>query len=219
MDYETDFLSGLIELQHGEKVVDKLKKISKKVSWAKGWPEDNQAFWSAEAYMWKWKIEKEKRELITTELKKVCSKNNLDLGAGAYSYIPSVCFDFSDKALQFNDNCSKKLVGDLEKCFPFDDKSVDSITAVFVLNYINSFSNLLKEIFRVLKENGKFVAVFGAKGINEWQFTKEKNNFSSEQWGYEFSSLGFKVKFFEKSNLWFFVCNKKICSKNNDYKF
>ena len=209
MDYETDFLSGLIELQHGEKVVDKLKKISKKVSWAKGWPENNPAFWSAEAYMWKWKIEKEKRELIANELKKVCSKNNLDLGAGANSYISSTCFDFSDKALNLNDNCSKKIVGDLEKGLPFDDNQFDSVTAIFVLNYIDNFVNLLKEIGRVLKENGVFVAVFGAKGINEWQAVKEKNHFNNLQWNHEFSTLGFKVKFFEKSGLWFFVCKKQ----------
>ncbi len=209
MDYETDLLSGLIELQHGEKVVDKLKKISKRVSWAKGWPENNPAFWSAEAYMWKWKIEKEKRELITNELKKVCSKNNLDLGAGAYSYISSTCFDFSDKALNLNDNCSKKVVGDLEKNIPFSSEEFNSVTAIFVLNYIDNFVNLLKEIGRVLKEKGTFVAVFGAKGINEWQAVKEKNHFNNLQWNHEFSTLGFKVKSFEKSGLWFFVCDKK----------
>jgi SAM-dependent methyltransferase len=218
MDHETDFLSGLIELQHGEKVVDKLKNISKKVSWAKGWPDNNRAFWNAEAYMWKWKIDKEKRELIANELKKVCSKSNLDLGAGAYSYIPSTCFDFSDKALHLNDNCSKRIVGDLEQKLPFGDEEFDSVTAIFVLNYVNSLANLLKEITRVLKENGTFVAVFGAKGINEWQAAKEKNNFNYNKWKHKFSSLGFKFKSFEKKGLWFFICNKKICSINKDYK-
>jgi SAM-dependent methyltransferase len=209
MDFETDFLSGLIELQHGEKVVDKLKKISKKIGWAKGWPEKDEAFWSAEAYMWKWKIEKEKRELITVQLKKICSKNNLDLGAGAYSYVPSTCFDFSNKALSLNDNCSKMIVGNLEKSLPFNDYEFDSITAIFVLNYVDNFVNLLNEVNRILRSSGKFVAVFGAKGINDWQAIKEKNHFSKNQWKEEFSSLGFKVKFFEKNGLWFFVCEKQ----------
>lgn len=209
MDHETDFLSGLIELQHGEKVVDKLKNISKKVGWAKGWPNNDQAFWSAEAYMWKWKIEKEKRESITNELKKVCSKNNLDLGAGANSYVSSTCFDFSDKALQLNDNCSKRVVGDLEQKLPFNNGEFDSVTAIFVLNYVDNLVCLLSEIARVLKMDGTFVAVFGAKGINEWQAVKEKNKFSSIEWRNRFLSLGFKVKFFEKSGLWFFVCKKQ----------
>jgi SAM-dependent methyltransferase len=209
MDLETDFLSGLIELQHGEKVVDKLKKISKKVNWAKGWPENDRAFWNAEAYMWNWKIEKEKRKLIAIELKKVCSNNNLDIGAGAYSYISSTCFDFSDKALQLNDNCSKRVIGNLEKILPFNNEEFDSITAIFVLNYIDDFTNLLKEINRVLKKNGTFVTIFGAKGINQWQAIKEKNKFSKCQWNNEFSSFGFKVKFFEKSGLWFFICKKQ----------
>ena len=64
IDHDTEFFKGLLELHYGVDVVDKLKKISKKVNWAKGWPENDRAFWNAEAYMWNWKIEKEKRKLI-----------------------------------------------------------------------------------------------------------------------------------------------------------
>jgi hypothetical protein len=209
MDRETEFLSGLIELQHGEDVVDKLKKISKNVSWAKGWPKKKESFWSAEAYMWKWKIEKEKRELITKELKKFCSSENLDLGAGAYSYVPSICLDFSEKALNLNDNCIKKVIGSLEKKLPFDDQSFSSITAIFVLNYVKKVNSLLKEIYRILAANGKFIAILGCNGVNEWQATQEINKFDLASWKKEFSSTGFKVKFSEKQGLWFFVCEKQ----------
>jgi len=212
MDYETDFLSGLIELQHGEKVVDKLKKISKKVSWARGWPENDKSFWNAEAYMWRWKIEKEKRELIFKELKQFCSKNNLDLGAGAYSYTSSTCFDFSEKALHLNDNCSKTVIGTLEKNLPFETEQFDSITAIFVLNYIKDVVNLLGEINRIMKKDGKFIAVFGAKGINEWQASKEINHFDDNQWKKILSESGFEVNFLKKNNLWFLICDKKISS-------
>ena len=115
IDSETDFFNGLIELQYGQEDLIEMKKLAQKVSWAKGWPVDNIAFWNAEAFMWQQKIEKEKRELIRRELVFLESGNNLDLGCGSYSYIKSVGFDFSEKMLKFNDNCSEKVVGNLEE--------------------------------------------------------------------------------------------------------
>ncbi|MBU0459742.1 MAG: hypothetical protein KJ771_02950, partial [Nanoarchaeota archaeon] len=67
LDNESKFLSGLIELQYGQKVEKKMRGFAQEVEWAQGWPENKKAFWNAEAFMWERKISREKRELIATE--------------------------------------------------------------------------------------------------------------------------------------------------------
>ena len=47
MDKETAFLSGLLELQYGQEVENKLSLLSNNILWAKGWPHDNKAFCNA----------------------------------------------------------------------------------------------------------------------------------------------------------------------------
>ena len=207
MDYETEFFKGLIELQYGRNVERKLKKISQNVHWAQGWPEDKRSFWNAEAFMWGHKIETGKRELITSELKDFSGKN-LDLGCGAYSYIPSVGADISEKMLLFNEKCSDKVVADLEKELPFADASFDSTTAVFLFNYIKDYQNLLLEIKRVLKDKAKFMMVLYSGNINEWQRQKEVNNFDAQRWIGILENY-FSVFFYEKDGLWFFRCASK----------
>ena len=83
MDPETAFLCGLMELHYGQEVIDKLKPLSEKVLWAQGWPQDVKAFWNAEAFMWQYKIDKEKRESIGRELTFLEGGRNLDVGCGA----------------------------------------------------------------------------------------------------------------------------------------
>ncbi|MEK6969010.1 MAG: class I SAM-dependent methyltransferase [Nanoarchaeota archaeon] len=210
MDPETEFLCGLIELQYGLKVQEKLTVLAAKIPWAQNWPEDQQAFWNAEAFMWQHKISQEKRQLISQELKFLIMDlptKNLDLGCGAYSYLPSVGMDFSDKMLQFNDQCTEKITADLESPLPVKDNSFNSVTAIFVLNYIKNYSGLLLEINRVLKE-GVFVMVLYSKQINEWQRQKEVNAFTAEDWKAVLNRAGFIVDFYEKEGLWFFKCKK-----------
>ncbi len=206
MDQETEFLKGLIELQYGLDVEKKLRKISRDIPWASNWPEDIASFWNAEAFMWSHKISKEKRALLQQELTSLSSGKNVDLGCGAYSYLPSVGFDISEKMLLLNDNCKEKIVGDLEKGLPFKDYSFNSATAIFVLNYVRKYSALLKEIKRVLKPGGVFAAVLSAGEINEWQKQKEVNPFPSGKWLDVLQSAGFTVDFYEKQGLWFFRC-------------
>lgn len=213
MDPDTKFFSALIELQYGLKVENKLRDLAIKVDWAKGWPEDNKAFWNAEAFMWQRKIEKEKREFICTELKEIINvskslenSNNLDLGCGAYSYVKSIGFDFSEKMLQFNDNCKEKIIGDLERQLPFNKQQFDSVTAIFVLNYIQNYSQLLKEIVRILNKNGQFVMILSSKNVNDWQRQKEINNYSALKWQKILIEHGFAVKYYRKEALWFFKC-------------
>jgi SAM-dependent methyltransferase len=209
MDPETDFFSGLIELFYGEKVEDKLKYLSKKVSWAKDWPKNDVSFWNAESFLWGCKISKETRGLISRELKFLSEGQNLDLGCGAYSYLSSVCFDFSEKMLKLNDNCIKSVSGNLEHKLPFKGQEFDSVTAIFVLNYIRNYSQLFLEIQRVLNKEGIFVMVLGAKGINDWQKQKEVNDFDKRTWTNKLKDAGFNLRGYRKENLLFFVCKKQ----------
>jgi len=208
MDPETTFFEGLIELQYGKKVVNLLKPIAQKISWAKGWPEDDTAFWNAEAFMWERKIDREKRNLIFKELRFLIGGKNLDLGCGGYSYIPSTGFDFSSEMLKQNEQCTSKVQGDLEKKLPFRVKEFDSITAVFVLNYVRNYNGLLQEVSRVLKPKGIFVMVLYSGELNDWQKQKEVNRFSVKKWKSILKEVGFKVNFYEKGKMWFFKCGK-----------
>ena len=204
MDVETEFLTGLLELGYGEPVEEKLKLLAPKIFWARGWPEDKKAFWNAEAFMWGHKIGREARVLLTRELSFLRSGRNLDLGCGAHSYVPSVGLDFSEKMLQYNDQCPEKILGDLEQPLPFDDSQFDSVTLVFVLNYIKNYRALLQEVQRVLRPEGKCIAVLSAPGINSWQRQKEVNAFSPSTWQDILHSCGFKGEWQEKKSLYFF---------------
>lgn len=207
-DPETEFLCGLLELQYGLPVMEKLKHWSQIISWARGWPEDDVAFWNAEAFLWSHKIEKSVRRGITEELSLLSGGKNLDIGCGAYSYIPSVGFDMAEKMLQYNERCAEKVLGSLEEKLPFLDASFDSVTAVFVLNYVLRCKELLLEIRRVLSLKGCFVAVFSGKGVKEWQKQKEVRQKSFLEWRKVFEDAGFIVTAYEKEELWFFRCLK-----------
>jgi len=206
MDAEQRFIEGLLELQYGLDAVDDLKKIAPQGSWASDWPEDKRSFWNAEAFLWSRKIPKEKREMITKELSFLSHGKNLDLGSGAYSYIPSTCFDISPKMLQFNDNCKEKITGDLEKGLPFSNASFDSVTAVFVINYVQNYSSLCREIRRVLKKEGTFVMILSANPVNDWQRQKEVVSLPFLKWVKLLEETGFKVDHYLKEELHFFKC-------------
>ncbi|MEK6899627.1 MAG: class I SAM-dependent methyltransferase [Nanoarchaeota archaeon] len=204
--WETEFLTGLIELQYGRRVQRKMKRVASEISWAKGWPENKVSFWNAEAFMWGHKISAEKRGLIAKELEFLKGSKNIDLGCGAYSYLPSTGFDLSERMLLLNENCTEKISGDLEKPLPFTDASFDSATIVFVLNYVVDHSQLLNEARRVLKPDGSLVMVLSASPVNGWQRQKEVNAFTSERWISVLKKTGFMVSFKEKEGLWFFKC-------------
>lgn len=204
MNSETEFFGGLIELQYGQEAKKKLKRLAESIPWARGWPEDKKAFWNAEAFMWQHKISKEKRRLIGEELRFLQGGKNLDLGCGAYSYLPSIGLDISDKMLQLNEQCREKITGDWEKTLPFPDGRFDSVTAVFTLNYVENHLQLLSEIKRVLKDKGIFVMILSSKEINEWQRQKEVNSFPAGEWSTILRGSGFRTDFYEKGGLLFF---------------
>jgi ubiquinone/menaquinone biosynthesis C-methylase UbiE len=216
MDSETEFISGLIEIQYeqDQKLKDKvseLKDLTKNISWAHGWPENNVSFWNAEAFMWQSKIDKEVRELISSMLREICKEKVLDIGSGAYSYIPSVAMDCSQKMLDFNENAVERVLGNLEHELPFNDGSFDYVTAIFVLNYVKNIRLLLTEVKRVLKDKGKFVVVLAANKVKDWHRQKEVNSWSKEKWTELFQEEKFNVKLHEvveeKQNLYFFELN------------
>ena len=204
IDSETEFFKGLIELQYGLDVKRKLRDISNKVDWAKGWPNNKKSFWNAEAFMWQRKVDQKIRKKIKNELDFLKNGKNLDLGCGSYSYLKSVGFDLSEKMLNFNENCIEKVVGDLERKLPFESHCFDSVTAIFVLNYINNYSQLLQEVRRVLNKGGVFMMVLFAKEINSWQKQKEVNSFSWEKWEQILIENDFNIVFYEKEKLFFF---------------
>jgi ubiquinone/menaquinone biosynthesis C-methylase UbiE len=208
LDPETEFMTEMMKMGFGLDVKDKLLELSKQVDWLQGWPKSDVAFWNAEAFMWSYKINKELREIIFKELSflKKDNKMNLDLGCGAYSYIPSIGFDISPKMLQLNENCVKKVVGSLEQKLPFAAEEFDSITAIFVLNYVENYLSVLKEVKRILNSKGEFVMVLSVKGVNEWQRQKQVNNLSSKEWLKVLDDVGFKVECYEKKGFLFFKC-------------
>lgn len=208
LDAETKFLCGLIKLQYGRQVEPKLKSLAKQVEWAKGWPEDKEAFWNAEAFMWQHKIDQEKRTLIETELKFWSAGKNLDLGCGAYSYLPSVCLDLAPKMLNLNSRCLQKVLGDLEQPLPFKNEEFDSVTAIFVLNYVQHLSSLLAEIVRVLKSNGTAIFVLSATGVRDWPQQQEVNHYAVKGW-LTVLSQQFQVRSYTKKGLNFFVCRQR----------
>lgn len=207
--FEDKLLEQLLELQHGAINLSELTITANNVTWAKGYPNKKEAFWNCEAFMWQRKIDSNKRDLIKTELQKILGTkdiNNLDIGSGSFCYLPSVAFDCSKKMLNFNDSAIKKVQGDLEQNWPFDDNSFSSITAIFVVNYIENLNNLLSEVKRILKKEGKFIVVISAKGVSELHQKQEKHNLTKCQWEQVFMKKFDFVDSFEKEDLWFFVC-------------
>jgi len=203
-DNETEFFLRKLEFDYGDKKAEqKLRKLSREIGWLKGWPKDKKAFWNGEAFMWRNKISKEKRELIKKELAFLEGKNgkNLDLGCGSYSYVKSIGFDVSEKMLLLNDNLSEKVAGDLEEKLPFEDGEFDSVTMVFVLDYIKNYLGMLKEIGRVLKKKGRLVIVQGE--TNEWWGKKRKNKLGMKELREILKGEGFKVKGGKKQGLLF----------------
>ena len=201
---EDQFIIGLLELQYDSSVSLQLKPLAKNISWAEGWPDNNKAFWNAEAFMWQRKIDSNIRQLITNELQ-LLQGNNLDLGCGSYSYIPSTGFDFSEKMLDFNENLIKKVQGNLEEPLSFQDSCFDSITAIFVLNYVKDYQQLFSEIERILKSEGTFVMILSANPVKDWQRQKEVHTMSKDEWMNLLEQSGFSVTLKTIQNLLFFT--------------
>ena len=109
--------------------------------------------------------------------------------------------------LLLNGNLKEKVVGDLEEELPFKEREFDAVTLVFVLDYVENYLGLLKEVFRVLKKKGCLVVVQGE--TNQWWEKKKKNKFDREELRKVLKEEGFKVKFKNKQDLLFLIALKE----------
>jgi len=213
-EFEDKLLIQLLELQHGAIEISELKETCSQVDWAKGFPESKEAFWNCAAFMWQRKIKKDKREMIKLEIQNLLGTSkhkNIDIGSGSYSYIPSVAFDCSKKMLDFNDSVLEKVQGDIEAKWPFENESFETVTAVFVLNYLKNLDLVFSEIKRVLNQNGKLIAVISATGVTGLHKAQEKQQRSFESWKELFSNYFAVEKSYKKDGLWFFCLELLTC--------
>ncbi len=207
---KNDFFDVLFRLniisdkEEKKKLIEKATKIADKIPELKGWPKDSKKFWDVEAYAWLGQIPKKIRELIKTELMKRIPIGglNLSLGSGSYPYIEdSVLLDLSREMLKSVSTIKFKsrIEYNLEKGkVPFRSRSFDTVTMVFVIDYLKNLKTVLKEIKRILKKNGKLILVQSEKPINEVYRTQEVNHLLEEDIRSLLEEAGFEVKISKK---------------------
>ena len=109
----------LIDSQSKKELLQKAMKFANQIPEFKGWPHNDLAFWNAEAFMWRHKIDPELRDTIKHELVFRIGEKNLDLGAGNMTYTPNtVALDYSPEMLKLSE-AETKVEHDLEKPLPF----------------------------------------------------------------------------------------------------
>lgn len=85
----------------------------------------------------------------------------LDLASGAIrpSYFRFLKIDKKAKIISVNISGEMKpdIKADLEKRFPFKDREFDNVFCFNLLEHIYNYKNVIKESFRVLKNNGRFI--------------------------------------------------------------
>ncbi len=198
-------LNIISDKEEKKKLIEKATKIADKIPELKGWPKDNKKFWDVEAYAWLGQIPKKIRELIKIELLKRIPLGglNLSLGSGSYPYIEdSVLLDLSRKMLKSVSTIKFKsrIEYNLEKGkLPFRSRSFDTITMVFVIDYLKNLKSVLKEIKRILKKNGKLILVQSEKPINEVYRTQEVHHLIEEDIRLLLEESGFEVKISKKN--------------------
>ncbi|MEE9525219.1 MAG: class I SAM-dependent methyltransferase [Candidatus Woesearchaeota archaeon] len=120
---------------------------------------DKKMFWDLNSSRWEKEVPKKIRNLIKSKLK-VLKGKNLSLGSGSHPYVgSSVLVDFSSEMLK-KAKGKKKIVLNLDQGkLPFNKNAFDSVTMVFIVDYLKNLPNLFKEVKRVLKKNGKLIIV------------------------------------------------------------
>ncbi len=203
-----DFLNILLRLTYirdrkkRKELMKKAKKIADKIPEFRGWPKGKK-FWDVEALAWVVKIPKHVRQFIKKELMKRIKPGgiNLSLGSGSYAYVKeSVLLDYSEKMLEMVVvKFKKKVVHDIQKIpWPFKKNTFDSISAVFIINYLKNLKKVFKEAKRILKPKGKLIIVQSAKQLGEFYRTKEVKEYKPEEIKKILEQMGFKTKVEEK---------------------
>ncbi|MBW2981868.1 class I SAM-dependent methyltransferase [Candidatus Woesearchaeota archaeon] len=197
-------LSYISNKRQRQQLIKKAKDLSDKIPELKGWPSDSKKFWDAEAYAWLSKIPRKIRESIKQELMKriPSGKINLSLGSGSYPYIEeSILLDFSAEMLKSVPPIKYKarLEYDLELGkLPFKNNSFDTITMVFIIDYLKNINSVLKEVNRILKPKGKLILVNAKKPIDIWYRKHEVKQYSKDDIISLLKQAGFKVNIKEK---------------------
>ncbi|MBW2996539.1 class I SAM-dependent methyltransferase [Candidatus Woesearchaeota archaeon] len=179
-DLRDAFFNKLFFMNYSDRkrLFNEAKAIADKLPELRGWPSDSRKFWDVESYGWEARIPLRIREFIKEKLS-VLQGRNLSLGSGNYPYVRgSVLVDFSREMLNQAD-AKEKIVLDLDKeKLPFEDKSFDSVTMVFVVDYLRNLDMLLKEVKRVLKKDGKLVIVNTKKPIDDYYRIQEAKHYA-----------------------------------------
>ena len=123
------------------------------------------------------------------------------MGSGSYPYVKnSVLLDFSKEMLKSAGKAYKhKVLYDLDnETLPFKSESFNSITAVFIINYIKNPEYVLKEAKRVLNKKGKIIIVQSSKPIAYFYKIKQKKSWSAKEIEKILKQLKFKTKIIKK---------------------
>jgi ubiquinone/menaquinone biosynthesis C-methylase UbiE len=92
----------------------------------------------------------------------------LDVGAGdcrLYKFLKDkgiskyIACDISEEMLRRCKGANEKILCDLNKSWPIEDESIDVILAFFVLLHIQNLDNFFAEAYRVLKSDGRLIAI------------------------------------------------------------
>lgn len=210
---EREFFNTLLELNHTDRenqkqVILKAQNYAQQIPDYSKWPFDKQQFWNAEAICWRTRLSKEKRAVISNELSSLTGLN-LDLGAGSHSYVKnSIAIDFSPEMLHLN-NTPHKVVADLEKPLTFHSEIFDSITAIFIFNYIKNAQQLIKEAKRVLQVGGQFIIAI-ADNISPLHQLHYQNNYGPDELKILLKNNNFIVDSYTKNNITFILAKKGI---------
>lgn len=163
--------------------IKECKKLAEQISDLKGWPDDPTIFWNIESSGWHARLSKEIRHSIRLELNQMINNCdlNLSLGSGCYPYvINSVLLDISEDMLKNVLRFDKKIIYNMNiGCLPFKDNSFDSVSMIFVINYLKNPENVIKEVKRILKKEGRLIIIQSKKQINRLFEIQEKKVWNS----------------------------------------
>jgi len=99
----------------------------------------------------------------------------LEIGAGVGGHIATENYGVQEyHAVEFRPNMAQRInerfpsvkvsVSDCQQRLPMDDRSMDRVLAIHVLEHLPDLPSALREINRVLRPNGQFVAVIPCEG-------------------------------------------------------
>jgi SAM-dependent methyltransferase len=200
------FMLGYAKGKKKKELVSKAKKIADKIPEYRGWPDNKQKFWNAESFGWEQRIDPEIRELIKKEINMFLKGKCIELGSGSCPYVnKSVIVDFSKNMLDNAPKSHKKILHDLNKKLPFRDCSFDSVSASFIIDYLDNTSAFFSEINRILKPKGRLMIVQAGTPITSYYGKHEKKFWKAK----EILKLLDKKKFNAKSSL-FKIGSKEI---------